>query len=172
MVAIVALLLDADRVVVGSALVFGLLVGALTVRMGNLYVALVTVTFGILVDNTLFQQTFGFIEGGNLCAIASAFTFGREDLLPAVFQRIVDELNVAAGGGLEDFTYYLERHIGLDGDEHGPMANRLLQSLCGSDKSRWQVAEQAAVECLEARQLLWDGICDAIRAKKTPAAHR
>jgi len=47
----------------------------------------------------------------NLCAIASAFTFGREDLLPAVFQRIVDELNVTAGGGLEDFKYYLERHI-------------------------------------------------------------
>src|SRR5216684_3391058 len=32
------------------------------------------------------QQTFGFIERGNLCAIASAFTFGREELLPAVFQ--------------------------------------------------------------------------------------
>src|SRR5262249_24410993 len=39
-----------------------------------------------------FRQTFDLIEGGNLCAIASAFTFGREDLLPAVFQRIVDEL--------------------------------------------------------------------------------
>jgi hypothetical protein len=47
------------------------------------------------------RQTFHVIEGSNLCAIASAFTFGREDLLPAVFQRIVDELNVEAGGGLE-----------------------------------------------------------------------
>jgi len=33
------------------------------------------------------RQTFDIIEGENLCAIASAFTFGREDLLPAVFQR-------------------------------------------------------------------------------------
>jgi len=109
------------------------------------------------------QQTFGIIERGNICAIASAFTFGREDLLPAVFQRIVDELNVEAGGGLGDFKYYLQRHIGLDGEEHGPMANRLLLSLCGSDESRWQVAEQAAVDCLEARRELWDGICDVIR---------
>jgi Protein of unknown function (DUF3050) len=109
------------------------------------------------------RQTFRVIEGEDLCAIASAFTFGREDLLPAVFQRIVDELNVEAGGGLEDFKYYLKRHIGLDGEEHGPMANRLLLSLCGSDAARWQVAEQAAVACLEARHELWNGICDAIR---------
>ena len=113
------------------------------------------------------RQTFNAIDGGNLCAIASAFTFGREDLLPAVFQRIVNELNVEACGGLEDFKYYLERHIGLDGQVHGPMANRLLLSLCGSDKSRWQVAEQAAADSLEARRGLWDGICDVIRREKT-----
>jgi Protein of unknown function (DUF3050) len=111
------------------------------------------------------QQTFKVIDGGNLCASASAFTFGREDLLPAVFQRIVDQLNVEAGGGLEDFKYYLKRHIGLDGEEHGPMANRLLLSLCGSDESFWQIAEQAAVECLEARRDLWDGASEVIRRK-------
>jgi len=115
------------------------------------------------------RQTFEVIEGDDPCAIASAFTFGREDLLPAVFQRIVDELNVQAGGGLEDFKYYLERHIGLDGEEHGPMANRLLVSLCAADESRWRRAEQAAVDCLEARQALWDGICEVIRRNKKPA---
>jgi len=75
----------------------------------------------------------------------------------------VAELNVEAGGGLEDFKYYLNRHITLDGDEHGPMATRLLVSLCGSDESHWQAAEQAALDCLEARWGLWDGICDVIR---------
>jgi Protein of unknown function (DUF3050) len=114
------------------------------------------------------RRTFDIIEGGNLCAIASAFTFGREDLLPAVFQRLVDELNVEAGGGLDDFKYYLERHIGLDSEEHGPMAHRLLLSLCGSDESRWQVAEQVAVNCVEARRELWDGTCDVIRESKKP----
>lgn len=108
------------------------------------------------------QQTFRIIETGNLCEVASAFTFGREDLLPDVFQRIVDELNTQAGGRLEDFKYYLERHIGLDGDEHGPMATRLLQSLCGADDALWEMAEQAAVDCLIARKELWDGIYEAI----------
>jgi hypothetical protein len=108
------------------------------------------------------KQTFEIIETGNLCAIASAFTYGREDLLPDVFQRIVDELNAEAGGQLEEFRHYLLRHIGLDGDEHGPMATRLVQSLCGSNDALWERAEQAAVDCLLARKELWDGICDAI----------
>ncbi|WP_406697675.1 DUF3050 domain-containing protein [Singulisphaera sp. Ch08] len=113
------------------------------------------------------QQTFRIIEEGNLCAIASAFTFGREDLLPAVFQRIVNELNRKEDGGLEDFKYYLDRHIGLDSEEHGPMANQLLHSLCGSDPARWQLAEQTAIDCLMARRAMWDGILAVIQAEKT-----
>jgi hypothetical protein len=75
-----------------------------------------------------------------------------------LFQRIVDELDVEAGGGLEDFRYYLPRHIGLDGGEHGPMAVRLVASLCGGDEARWQEAEEAAVTALQARRDLWDAL--------------
>ncbi|MCA9038208.1 MAG: DUF3050 domain-containing protein [Planctomycetaceae bacterium] len=115
------------------------------------------------------EQTFRIIETGDLCTVASAFTFGREDLLPDVFQCIVDELNTRAGGQLDDFKYYLDRHIGLDGDEHGPMATRLLQSLCAADDALWETAEQAAVDCLLARQELWNGIYDAISREATIA---
>jgi hypothetical protein len=109
------------------------------------------------------RHTFAILRTGDLAAIASAFTFGREDLLPAVFGRIVDELNRQSDGGLDDFKHYLDRHIGLDGDHHGPMANRLLESICGADPDRWQVAERTAVECLDERKRLWDGILEAIR---------
>jgi hypothetical protein len=108
-------------------------------------------------------QTFDLIDRGSLWSVAAAFTFGREDLLPGLFQRIVDELDVEAGGGLEDFRYYLRRHIGLDGDEHGPMAVRLVASLCGSDEARWQEAEQAAVTALETRRDLWDAVHTRLR---------
>ncbi len=114
-------------------------------------------------------HTFSIIDGGNLVASISAFTFGREDLLPSVFQRIVDEINVEADGGLEDFKYYLNRHIGLDGEEHGPMANRLLMSRCGTDGSAWHVARETAQDCLRVRRELWDGIHDAIRQAKVAA---
>ena len=111
------------------------------------------------------RRTFAVIEGGDLCALAATFTFGREDLLPDLFLRIVDALHDQAGGGLDDFRYYLRRHIGLDGDEHGPLASRLVQSLCGGDdEGRWEVASRAAVASLEARRDLWDGVCASLKA--------
>lgn len=107
-------------------------------------------------------HTFKLIDGRNLPALASAFTFGREDLLPSVFQRIVDELNVEASGGLDQFQFYLARHIELDGGEHGPMAHQLVALLCGDDPANWQAAEQAAISSLQARLALWDGMLHAI----------
>jgi hypothetical protein len=108
------------------------------------------------------RQTFAVIDEGSICAIASAFTFGREDLLPALFRRLVDELNVQTSGGLADFRYYLQRHIGLDEEEHGPMASKLITLLCGTDEYRWQESQHAAVRALEARKNLWDGMLAAI----------
>ena len=110
-------------------------------------------------------HTFAVIEQGDLCGIAAAFTFGREDLLPDVFRRIVERVHMESQGGLDDFKFYLDRHIALDGDEHGPMANRLVSTLCGSDPARWQTAESAAAGCLEARREFWDAIHAAIRAR-------
>ena len=103
-------------------------------------------------------HTFAVIREGNLCRMASAFTFGREDLLPQVFQRIVDRLDRETGGWLAEFKYYLLRHVELDGGEHGPMATRLVRDLCGDDPANWQSAEEAAVAALAARLDFWNGI--------------
>ncbi len=107
-------------------------------------------------------HTFAVIDDGDLCRIAATFTFGREDLLPDVFQRIVDEISATLGGQLDDFQYYLLRHIDLDGGEHGPMAARLMSVLCGDDDARWRSAEEAAVEALQARLELWNGIHEEV----------
>ncbi len=116
------------------------------------------------------RQTFATIEQGDLCEIASAFTFGREDLLPDVFQRIVDGLNVSASGGLTDFKFYLDRHIQLDGDHHGPMAARLMTAVCGRDDANWERAAAAAVDALQARVKLWNGMLAAIEANAKAVA--
>jgi len=109
-------------------------------------------------------HTFAVIKSGDWCAVAAAFTFGREDLLPDVFQKIVDQLDAETGGGLADFQFYLRRHIDLDGGEHGPMALRLVSDICGNDPAKWQSAEDAALASLQARRALWDAIHQKILA--------
>ena len=89
---------------------------------------------------------------------AAAFTFGREDLLPDVFRKIVEQVDRDSAGQLQSFLYYLDRHIELDEDRHGPMADRLIQDLCGDDEGEWRKAEQAAIRSLELRGNLWDEI--------------
>lgn len=116
------------------------------------------------------RHTFDVIATGDLCQIASAFTFGREDLLPHVFQRIVDQLDTVSDGGLKDFRYYLNRHIELDGEHHGPMAVRLMMSLCGDNDQKWQEVERAAVESLLARRRLWDGLLAAVTGQQATTA--
>lgn len=110
-------------------------------------------------------QTFDIIARADVCALASAFTFGREDLLPDVFRRIVDELDTTTDGRLAIFRYYLDRHIALDGDEHGPMASRLVERLAGGSDAKWQTALDAAVTALESRIALWDGISTRLRSQ-------
>ncbi len=103
-------------------------------------------------------DTFSLIAEGKLHVTAAAFTFGREDLIPDMFKGFVRDLNRQLGGGLDTFLWYLERHIEVDGDEHGPMALRMIAELCGNDPTKWQEAERAAIFALESRLRFWDGI--------------
>tara|TARA_B100001250_G_scaffold160624_1_gene137988 strand:+ start:2397 stop:3137 length:741 start_codon:yes stop_codon:yes gene_type:complete len=108
------------------------------------------------VDDFL-KTTFNIIKSGDAHKIAAAFTFGREDLIPDMFTAIVKEYNKT--NNLDKFIYYLERHIELDGGEHGPLALKLISDLCGDDNQKWKEVEKVAVDCLTARKDLWDVIC-------------
>ncbi|MFC4766632.1 DUF3050 domain-containing protein [Effusibacillus consociatus] len=89
--------------------------------------------------------------------VAAAFFFGREDIIPDMFKKLVPVLE-NQGYSVERLVYYLNRHIELDGDEHGPLAERLLQYLCKEDPRRWEQAQQVAIRSLDARIRLWDGV--------------
>jgi hypothetical protein len=108
------------------------------------------------------DTTFALIRSGSLPAVAAAFTFGREDAIPGIFRALVRELD-ARQGGLGKFVWYLERHIEVDGDDHGPLSLRMIEDLCGTDETRWTQAADAAQQAIEARIALWDGILARIR---------
>lgn len=104
------------------------------------------------------ETTFDIINSGQPHAVAAAFTFGREDLIPAMFRQLVGELRDRFPGQLDTFVYYLDRHIELDEDVHAPLAQQMVRELCGDDPRLWQECQQVAVRCLESRIVLWDGI--------------
>jgi len=102
------------------------------------------------------STTFNVINSNEAHKIASAFTFGREDLIPDMFTAIVDEYNTE--NNLDKFVYYLERHIELDGGDHGPLALELISNLCGNDEKKWKEVEETAIASLVARKKLWDEV--------------
>jgi hypothetical protein len=103
--------------------------------------------------------TFDLIENSPVHYQAAAFAFGREDLIPEMFDQV---LAIRDDERLRTFRDYLARHIEVDGEEHTPMAMQMVADLCGDDDRAWREAARAATRVLEARAKLWDGIMAAL----------
>lgn len=108
------------------------------------------------------SYTFQVLINGQLHEIAAAFTYGREDLIPAMFSELVAQLQNEFPGRLDTFRYYLNRHIELDGDEHGEWGRAMVDLLCGGNVQKQSQAAAAAKQALQARIALWEGIAEVI----------
>lgn len=90
-------------------------------------------------------------------SVAAAFLHGRESVIPQMFQRILDDWGI----GLEQaptFRYYLQRHIEVDSEDHGPAAEKLLARLVEGDPQREIEVYASALAAVESRLALWDGL--------------
>lgn len=99
---------------------------------------------------------------GTISEVASAFLLGRETIIPAMFQRILGQLDQTYNISCESFRLYLRRHIHLDEETHAPMGQQLLQNVCGNDPVKWEQALTSARRALLARLQLWDGVINQL----------
>ena len=103
------------------------------------------------------------IQSNKPHAIASAFTFGREDVIPDMFLEIVNQSNTKNNDTTySKLRYYLNRHIELDGDQHGPISLMMVDELCGGDSKKWEEVLETAQAALKLRLELWDHITESL----------
>jgi len=89
---------------------------------------------------------------------AAVFTFGREDLIPDMFTRLLEKLVAESPEKVSIFKYYIERHIEVDGGHHSHLALEMVSELCGDDATKWDDAAKASIEALQIRARLWDAV--------------
>jgi hypothetical protein len=107
------------------------------------------------------QHNLDVAQNGHVVEVASSFFYGREKLIPDMFQTMVDTLkneNIVA----PTLIYYFERHIEVDSGEHGPLALKCLDYLTGTDEALKMMSQKAGMEALVARQMLWDDVQNSL----------
>ena len=110
-------------------------------------------------------HTMTLANSGSTEEVLAAFFYGREDIIPEMFRRLLDTIYGAehTDDRLRHFIYYIDRHIELDGDSHGPMGRELLENLVAKSPHRGEQAVHAACSAIKARIGLWNGTLSKLR---------
>jgi hypothetical protein len=114
---------------------------------------------------TFVAHTMALANSGSTEEVLAAFFYGREDIIPDMFRRLQKTLHGAMrdGDSLRHFSYYIERHIELDSDSHGPKGRELLQDRVADSPQSNERALRAACNSISARLDLWNGTLGSLR---------
>ena len=111
-------------------------------------------------------HTMALAKSGSTEEVLAAFFHGREDIIPEMFRRILDTLDDTGRNDerLRHFIYYIDRHIELDGNSHGPKGRELLEDLVMISPQARERALRAACSSIKARVELWNGTLSKLRS--------
>lgn len=137
----------------------------LSIRKGesfNSILSKMTLSTGVF---QFLKNTWDLIDKAPTHEVAAVFALAREGLIPDMFMSMSKNFKEEHPKILDPFYYYLERHIEED-EDHAQMAFHMLSSLCKDDTQKWDDAEQAAKEALQARLTLWDAALEEIMRQR------
>jgi Protein of unknown function (DUF3050) len=106
--------------------------------------------------------TWDFISAAPVHCQAAAFAFGREDLIPDMFDQVA-ALN-ARSGDLSTFVDYLRRHIQVDSEEHTPWRCRCSSTCAAMTTPSGRSARKPSIS------LSRRGSCSCSTASRCPAS--
>jgi hypothetical protein len=109
------------------------------------------------------RSTMRIAKNGHPHEVAAAFFYGREDVIPDMFSRLVESLP-QQGVSVDRLEHYLRRHIELDTNDHGPLARKLVSSLCNNEPEKERESIETAIQSISHRISLWDGILAQIKS--------
>jgi hypothetical protein len=117
---------------------------------------------------TFVAHTMTLANSGSTEEVLAAFFYGREDIIPEMFQRLLRRLDDMRRSNerLRHFVYYIDRHIELDGDSHGPKGRELVKELVANAPDRQERALRAACSSINARIELWNGTLNKLRNRR------
>lgn len=115
-------------------------------------------------------HTMSLVNSGTTEEVLAAFFYGREDIIPEMFRKLLGILfDVAPNDAqLRHFVYYIDRHIELDGDSHGPMGRELLETRLANSPDGTERAARAACNSIRERIELWNGTLSKLRSNWIP----
>ena len=115
-------------------------------------------------------QTLDVAQHGSTEAVLAYFFFGREDIIPDMFGRLLSQWSVRETD-VPMLTYYLKRHIEMDGDDHGPAAKRIIAEIVTTPAQHQHMIESAKT-AINSRIDLWDGVHHFLQEKAQRATDR
>lgn len=98
-----------------------------------------------------------------LPCVASTFYFGREDPIPQMFDQILKKLPEDKNHQYRQLRMYLERHIQVDAEDHGPLSLKLLEEVAENKEENWKQIIDSGISAIDHRIKLWDGILKDIK---------
>lgn len=105
------------------------------------------------------MNTMNVVYHGHISEVAAWFLYGREAVIPNMFRKLLDDIGITEQDA-PLFHYYVKRHIEVDGNEHGPAAQRMLDSILEYTGLTMDDIKATALEAIEARIKLWDSLSD------------